>query len=84
MDGLVLFELGEEGIEGFEVVCCRGRVEVEDCGEGEPEEEVVCCASGELVWLEVGEFEEVWFAEEECVEPVDSAVVTEAMLVLER
>ena len=75
MDGLVLFELSEEGVEGFEVVRCRGRVEVQDCGEGEAEEEVVCRAAGELGGLEVRKFEEVGFAEEERVEPVNTPFV---------
>lgn len=48
MNGLVLLELDKEGVEGFEVVGGRVGVEVEDSGERESEEEVICCAAGEV------------------------------------
>ena len=73
MQCLVLLELDEQCIEGFEVLGGGLGVEIEDGGEGEAEEEVVCCAAGEFGGLEVAELEEVGFGEEEGVEPVDAA-----------
>jgi hypothetical protein len=72
---LVRFEFYEEGVEGAEVVWRRGGVEVEDGGEGEAQEEVVCGAAGEFVRGEVREAGEVGFGEEEGVEPVNAAFV---------
>lgn len=77
MYALVLFELDEEGEEGFEVVGRIGGVEVEDGGEGEAEEEVVCCAAGEVAGREGGEAREVRTGEEERVEPVYAALVSD-------
>ena len=70
------FEFEEEGVEGAEVVDWVGGVEVEDCGEGEAEEEIVGRASGEFSRVEVRHLVEVCLGEEEGVEPVDSAFVT--------
>ena len=50
-------------------------VEIEDCGEGEAEEEIVCSASCELFGFEVRHFLEVGFAEKEGIVPVHSALV---------
>lgn len=56
-------EFHEKGIEGFEEFCRGRRVEVEDCREGEAEQEVVCCAAGEFAGVEEGHSLEVWFVE---------------------
>jgi len=69
-------EFEEQGVQGAEVVERVRRVEVEDGGEGEAEEEVVGGPSRELSRVEVGQFAEVGFGEEEGVEPVDAAFVT--------
>jgi hypothetical protein len=82
VDGLVGFEFEEEGVERFEVVGGRVGVEVEDRGEREAEEEVVCCAAGQVARREGGETREVGFGEEERVEPVDAALVAGGVLVL--
>ena len=76
MDLLVGLELGEKGVEGAEVVEGRGRVWVEDGGQGEAKEEEVCGAPGEAGGGEGGEFEDVGAREEEGVVPVDAAFVT--------
>lgn len=75
VDGLVLFELEQEGIEGLEVVGGRAGVEVEDGGEAEAKQEVVGCAAGLVADGEGGEAGEVGFGEEERVEPVDASFV---------
>lgn len=76
VDLLEGFEFKQEGVEGAEEVEGAGGVEVEDCGDGEAEEEVVCGSAGELARVEVGEASEVGFREVDGVEPVDSAFVT--------
>ncbi len=68
-------EFDEEGVQGAEVVERVRRVEVEDGGQGEAQEEVVGRASGEFAGVEVGHFGEVGLGEEEGVEPVDAAFV---------
>ena len=73
---LVLLELYQQGVQGFEVVGGRTRVQVEDGGEREAEEEVVGCAAGLVARGEGGEACEVGFGEEERVEPVYAAFMT--------
>ena len=83
---MVLLELDEQCIEGFEVLGGGLGVEIEDGGEGEAEEEVVCCAAGEFGGLEVAELEEVGFGdirvtgalEDRSPSPLDERVVLEA------
>ena len=70
MNTLILFKLEQEGVESFEVVGRRIGVEVENGGEREAEEQVVCCAAGCVAWVEGGETCEVRFGKEERVEPV--------------
>jgi hypothetical protein len=77
MYALVLFKLEQERIEGSEVVAGRVRVEVEDGGETEAQEEIVGCAACLVAGCGGGEAREVGFGEEQCVEPVDAALVSE-------
>lgn len=55
VNGLVCFEFGEEGGEGAEVFEWGVGVEVEDGGDGETQEEVVCGAAGKFASVEPGE-----------------------------
>lgn len=81
MDGLVLLEFEEQGVQRFEVVGRRGGVEVEDGGQREAEQEVVGCAAGEVARREGREAREVGFGEEQRVEPVYAAFVSVGVLV---
>jgi len=72
---LVLFEFHKQGKQGSEVVGGVGGIEVEDGGEGEAQEEVVCCAAGKVAGCEGGKAREVWAGEEERIKPVDAAFV---------
>lgn len=76
MYALVLFELYEQRKESFEIVGGIRGVEVENSGEREAEEEVVCCAAREVAGCEGGEAREVGAGEEEGVEPVYPALVS--------
>lgn len=51
------------------------RIQVQDCWEGESEEEIICCAAGEFSRLEVGKFEEIRLREEEGIEPIHATFV---------
>lgn len=70
-----MLEFQQEGVECFEVVGGRVRVQIEDGWEREAEEEVVGGAAGEVARREAGQAGEVGFGEEEGVEPVDAALV---------
>ena len=74
---MVLFELCEERVEGFEKVGGRVCVEIDDGREGEAEEEVLCGTAGLVARGKGREAVEVGFGEEERVEPVDAAFVAE-------
>lgn len=68
-------EFGKEGVErAEEFEGCVG-VQVDDGGQGEAQEEVVGCASGEAAGVEVGHSREGGLVEEKGVEPVYSALV---------
>jgi hypothetical protein len=84
VERLVGFELEQEGVERFEVVSGRVGMEVEDCGEGEAEEEVVCCAAVQVTRGKGGEAGEVVLGEEERVEPVYAALMSASVLVSTR
>lgn len=68
-------EFGEEGVEAAEELGRGVGVEVDDGGERDAEEEVVCRAAAELAAVEVGHALEVGLVEEQRVEPVDAALV---------
>lgn len=75
MHGLVCLELEQQGVEGAQVVGGGVGVEVEDGGQAEAEQQVLCCAARLGAWGEGGQAREVGFGEEERVEPVDAAFV---------
>lgn len=64
MYGLVLLKLGEESIEGFEVVGGGVAVEVEYGGQGEAEQEVVGGTASLVALRKGGETGEVGLGEE--------------------
>ena len=76
MDLLEIFEFQQEGVERPEVFHGIGAVHVEGTGEGESEQEVVCCAARELARIEGGKSGKVRLGETDRVEPVDAAFVT--------
>jgi hypothetical protein len=77
MYALVLFEFEKKGVERFEVIAGGIGIEVEDSGEAEAQEKVVCCAAGLSAGCGGGKAREVGFGEEERVEPVYAALVAE-------
>lgn len=78
LEGLEFLEEVVEAAEELDGGVC---VKVDDCGEGEAEEEVVCCAAGEFARFEGGHAGEVGLVEEDCVEPIYSAFVSVEVIV---
>lgn len=76
MYALVLFEFEKKGVERFQVVGRGGRIEVEDSGEAETQEEVMGCAACQFSGSKGGETSEIGFGEEECVEPIYATFVS--------
>lgn len=67
---------GEEGVQTSQKLDRSGGVEIDDGGEREAEEEMVCCFATELPCVKRGHAVEVLFFEEVGLEPVDTAFMT--------
>lgn len=75
---------GEEGVETSEKLDRSGGVEVDDGGEGEAQEEMVCCFATELPCVERGHAVEILLFEKVGLEPVDTAFMGFAQIVKRR
>lgn len=73
MDLLVCFELEKEGVKGPEVLE-RGRVDIEDWGEGQSKKEIVDSSAGELSGFEIRHAIDICSREMHSIEPVNTAL----------
>ena len=73
---MILFKFDEQGVECAEVVGGGVGVQVQDGGQAEAEEQVMCCSTRLVAWVEGRQASEVGFGEEECIEPVYSTFMT--------
>lgn len=75
MDLLVCFELEEEGVKGPKILE-RGRVDIEDWGEGQSKKEIIDSSARELSGFEIRQAIDVCSREMHSIEPVNTALET--------